>query len=274
MSEDNGIVESGKGQPAPQDPPAGSEREWVPEEYRNDETFNKFTGVGDVFKSYKALESKFGAGPDRILTLPGEGSTPEQWSEIYSKLGRPETKDGYEFAEVDKFKYSDDFKASLADKAFELGMSKGAFKELTKWYGEKSLAEQSARAAEYQQRVEDAKAQLKSEWGVAYDQNQQYMRIGLNRAGSEAQRILQKTGALSYPEVANLLVELGKGNMEHAAINNGGGSSGNGGPMTPKDAKEKIEELRADKEFMKSYQSGDKFAVEKMNRYYGYANPS
>lgn len=60
-------------------------REWV--EKKGTKTFD------EVVKNYRELETKLGTS----LTLPAEGATKEDLDKFYSKLGRPEKPEAYEF---------------------------------------------------------------------------------------------------------------------------------------------------------------------------------
>lgn len=49
--------------------------------------------VDDVLNAYRGLETKLG----QALVPPGENAGEDEWSAFYSKLGRPEKADGYQF---------------------------------------------------------------------------------------------------------------------------------------------------------------------------------
>ena len=56
------------------------------------QTFLKFTEIDALAKSY--INATRMIGQDKVA-VPNENSTDDQWNEVYSKLGRPESADKY-----------------------------------------------------------------------------------------------------------------------------------------------------------------------------------
>jgi len=70
--------------------------ESAPESVQNLMAAKKWTNISQIADGYTELEKFKGIGDENRLTLP-EGDDPEAWGEVYNRLGRPETYDGYEF---------------------------------------------------------------------------------------------------------------------------------------------------------------------------------
>jgi len=85
-----------------------------------------FTDVGALATSYKNLESLRGVPETQLLKLPADMTDAAQMGDVYSRLGRPETAEGYTNVLGEGFDTAT-FKAATA-KAHELGLSDGQLK--------------------------------------------------------------------------------------------------------------------------------------------------
>ena len=65
----------------------------IPEEIRGHKSLEHIQDVGALAKSYVNAQSMIGA--DKVA-IPGKHATDEDWGEVYRRLGRPDTPDGYE----------------------------------------------------------------------------------------------------------------------------------------------------------------------------------
>lgn len=105
--------------------PVQNNRDWLPEEYRNDPTFKDVSDVATLAKNYHNTQKLVGA---KVFAPPGEGATPEQVSAYRKAIGVPESAQGYKIPEITLPEGVnvpvEDVKANLskyAEKAFELG---------------------------------------------------------------------------------------------------------------------------------------------------------
>lgn len=71
--------------------------------------------VTSYVHSQKAIGSK--------VNLPNEKSAPEEWDKLFSKLGRPESPDGYE-VETPDYKFDDNVLKEIKKTAHEAGLTK------------------------------------------------------------------------------------------------------------------------------------------------------
>ena len=69
--------------------------ESLPEDLRGDETLKSIPDLSAMAKMLVSGQKMIGA--DKII-IPGNESTDEDWGEVFKKLGRPETGEGYELA--------------------------------------------------------------------------------------------------------------------------------------------------------------------------------
>lgn len=167
MSTDAGSVATGN--PAEGTPPAGSEQGTVgagAAQASDDNgifsgldadmrTFAENKGwhkdqnpVGAVLKSYKELEGKLGSA----VTLPAEDDA-EAWRKVYSKLGMPESADGYELKVPEK--HNPEVEKQVRSMFHSAGLTKAQantvydeFMAMTAPYVEQQAQEAEAKALE------------------------------------------------------------------------------------------------------------------------------
>lgn len=152
-------------------------KETISEEFRNDPNISKFTEIDALAKSY--INATKMIGSDKI-PVPNNNSTDEQWNEVYSKLGRPESPDKYkldfksEAAPIDESAVK-----SFAEVAHKSGLNEKQAQSILDYY--KSNIEQSAQQSKIDTETAQANAeqQLRKEWGGNFDAN-------IKRAGSIA----------------------------------------------------------------------------------------
>ena len=165
--------------PAPQ---TSSWKDSISEEFRKDPNIEKFTEIDALAKSYINAVSMIGS--DKI-PVPTNNSTEEQWNEIYTKLGRPESPDKYTLdVKSDAVPIEESAVKSFAENAHKLGLNNKQAQGILEFY--KQTLEGSAK--EMSVNMESAQAEatnmLRSEWGKTYDEN-------LRKASSVAQTYLE-----------------------------------------------------------------------------------
>ena len=66
----------------------------IPEAYKDEKALQNFQDMDGFVKSY--LHSQKLVGADKI-PIPNKYATDEDWNAVYTKLGKPESPDGYEY---------------------------------------------------------------------------------------------------------------------------------------------------------------------------------
>ena len=150
----------------------------IPEEIRGHKSLETIQDVPSLAKSYVNAQSMIGA--DKIA-LPGKSSTPEQWGEIYSKLGRPEAADKYELAnnlpegqELDPI-----LMGGFTNTAHAAGLSTKQAQSLLDWYNGVLVDSTAQTTAAEQAQLEQRTNELKQHYGPAFED-----RINLAKAVS------------------------------------------------------------------------------------------
>ena len=149
------------------DTPISSWKDSISEEYRVDPNIEKFTEIDALAKSY--INATKMIGQDKIV-IPNNNSTDDQWSEVYSKLGRPESADKYAF-DINSEVVNLDESAinSFAEQSHKLGLNNKQAQGILDFYKNnmEGTAQQSVIDTETAQA--QAEQQLRQEWGRDFD---------------------------------------------------------------------------------------------------------
>lgn len=160
---------------------------------------SKFQKIGDLAKSYSALEQKLG----RSVVQPDKDATPEEIQAFYEKLGKPKeaAKYGIDDKDADSFKALA-FRHNLTDE-----QAKGVWSEL-KGAAQGELERQRADMA---QRVKDVDAKLHQEYGSRYGEKMSLLERGIRTfAGAEVGARLRETGLLFDEGIVKMFIQLGE----------------------------------------------------------------
>ena len=148
---------------------AKSWKEAISEEFRNDPNISKFTEIDALAKSY--INATRMIGQDKVA-VPNENSTEDQWNEVYTKLGRPESADKYkldlksEVAPIDEGAVK-----NFAETSHKLGLNNKQAQGILEYY--KGIMEGSAQQTKIDIETSRAESeqQLRQEWGKSFDDN-------------------------------------------------------------------------------------------------------
>jgi len=214
------------------------------EDFRNDKNMEHIKSVEDMAKSYINAQKHF--GKDKIV-VPGEYATEEDWNNIYNKLGRPETADGYEVALSEGSKLSEDALGSLKAKAHELGILPSQLKGLVSFQEEMAISSEKSIMESIENKQNEAINTLKTEWGAEYDKR---LSAAANMVkefgGEELQKYLNETGYGNDPMLVKTFYKIAQGMGEGRFE---GDSEANGSGYTPDAAQRKILELQSHEAF-------------------------
>ncbi|RLD79075.1 MAG: hypothetical protein DRJ15_10230, partial [Bacteroidetes bacterium] len=99
-----------------------------------------------------------------LIRMP-DFDDPAQAGEFYSKMGRPEDKDGYVFPEVEGIELSPERKELIGEVAFEIGLTKDQHAGMVG----RMLKEDARAVAAHKAAQEEGMTHLGKEWGGAFD---------------------------------------------------------------------------------------------------------
>ena len=138
--------------------------EMIPEDLREHPSLSPIKDVGNLARSFVNAQKLIGADKIPFPTNPTE----EDLSNIYSRLGRPETPEGYEFA-TDGNVITEDVAAEYAGVAHKLGLSPKQAAGILDYY--KGSVGQTTEEMEQlaQEQAEQTTNELKREWGNSFE---------------------------------------------------------------------------------------------------------
>lgn len=267
MSENNGSAAAGN--------PAGGAGEggnqpWYANladpDIRGFAELKKWESPEKAIESYRNLEQKLGAPPDRLLKLPEKPDDPA-WGEIHKKLGlaAPEKPEDYELPVPEGF--NEDYAKAVAAKAKELGIPKHMLKGLGEFNNEyvKRALEADEQARE--QRHTTALAELRMEWGGTYEETvalaQRAEELVKREVGlsEESLKAWQDADPKGYYK---MLAYQGSRLAEAKKID-GSTAVNSTAAMSPEAARSRLKMLMADKEFFVRWNNGESSAVSEFN---------
>lgn len=227
----------------------GADGRWmIPEEFRTHESVRKFADdkhtldTSVLLKSYINLEGQMGR--DKI-PLP---KSDEDWENAYKALGRPEAAEKYEVKRPENLPegmtYDEAGEKHLRNIAFQNGWNQkqfgAAYEALFKHNTEMQAGWQNV----VKEQRSTAEANLKREWGAAYDQNLGVAKAAmLEYADPDLVEHLNTSGLGNDPRLVKVFARIGKELMGDAKLKGAGAPSGT---MTPAEVTAKIQKFRTD----------------------------
>lgn len=222
---------------------------------------------GAAIDSYRNLEKLRGVPENELVRLPKEGDA-EAWDQVYSRLGRPESPDLYELPIPE----GDDgaFAKTAAEWMHKAGLTKQQAQQIAamnnEFISEQVKAYEAEKAANQARELDD----LKSEWGMAYDQNTEIARRGAQQFGIEPEMLEKIEDAIGTKALLTMFHNIGSKVGEHKMVQ----GQGDGFKLSPAAAQERISQLKGDKEWVSKYLSGGANERAEMERLIMMANPS
>jgi hypothetical protein len=247
----------------------------LPQDIRGEAAFKDIKTLGGLAKSYLNAQKLIGHPPERLLSLPA-GDDPKEWDGVWSKLGRPEAPEKYDLGKPPEgLKESPEFKTAFLKRAHETGLNGKQAKALYDWYATEAIAAGTASRTAAAAKQTEAEAKLKTEWGTAYDQNLTLAKNALRHYGDADLIAALDDGLGNDPRVIRVFAKLGKQLTEDGLVGKTGGADG--ARLSPAEAQQQINALKADKTFTTAYMDkrapGHADAVDRMSRLYQQAFP-
>ena len=174
----------------------------ISQEFREDPNISKFTEIDALAKSY--INATRMIGQDKVA-VPNQNSTDDQWNEVYSKLGRPESPDQYKLdVKSEVVPLDESTIKSFAENAHKLGLNNKQAQGILEYY--KNSMEGSAQQAQIDTETAqaNAEAELRKEWGRSFDEN-------IKKAGAVAK-------ANMNPEILDMQLKDGTRLGDHPAV--------------------------------------------------------
>ncbi len=241
----------------------------IPEDIRGAEVFKLVPDVQTLAKNY--FHAQKAIGVDKI-PVPSKHATDDDWKNVYKKLGLPETIDKYEVKPNSKDADIDQaFFGEFKEVAYNSNILPHQAQKMIDWYVNKSGQMVNEQQGKVQAQSEAAVAELKKEFGAAYDQKITTAKNLLKEVGGdELAGKIAGSYAGSDPNVIKLLVKVADLMKDHPVK----GEAVHGiGAMTPAEAMVEMAKLRGDNAFTDRDHPNHANAVENMNRLAQFAYP-
>lgn len=162
--------------------------------------------LGQYIKELQSFAGKKG-------DIPKDDATAEEWNDFYSKLGRPDSVEGYDFEINDDFleivgKDSADYYNGVIDgfkeKALEVGATSEQAEEIVNWYLEMVAEDSSETSTQVNEQLKEMDLKLREAWGDGYDGMMNGVQALLKNHGMSDEDIefAQSSGFLKDPSLA------------------------------------------------------------------------
>jgi len=231
-----------------------------------------FTDPKAVLESYRNLEKLRGVPQERLLKIPEAADAPE-WNEVYSKLGKPATPEGYGL--MSKGEEDGGFTDWAKDTFHKLNLTTSQGQSIVEQFNEFKNSQEVHEQERYTMDVQDQTKALQKEWGNAYQQNiaraqHAYRTFGLS---DKAVSALEKS--IGFDGTMKFMHDLGSRISEHGYVS-GETPRGFGDSviLTPDQARARISALKNDPDFTNKYIKGDVKARSEMSRLHEMASAS
>ena len=141
----------------------------ISEEFRNDPNIEKFTEIDALAKSY--INATRMIGQDKVA-VPNKNSTEDQWNEMYSKLGRPESADKYALnIESEAVVMDEGAIKSFAEQSHKLGLNNTQAQGILEFYKNNMESNMQRATVDTETAQAQAETELRAEWGKEFDSN-------------------------------------------------------------------------------------------------------
>lgn len=232
----------------------------IPDTHKDAAFWKNFSGddagLGNLLKSHAEQQRLVGSK----LAVPEAGDA-TGWNDLYNKLGRPETSDGYKvvFHDYDgQLNWNEDSTKAISAQAHALGLNNEQLQGLVGWYGQLQIETQ----VEQSRQQAAALGELRDSYGPVADRKFAQANNLLNRAGGqELLEAITSSGLGGNAVFVKAMVHLTEQMNEDDTV-----LTEVGGLTSKDDALAKIKEIRADKEH--PFHKKDASAVKEMQRLY------
>jgi len=202
-------------------------KDFLEEDLKTDPSLKHIKDIPTAVKSYIHAQRMIGA--DKFL-VPNKYATPDEWTNIYTKLGRPEAADKYDIKSEDGSLISPEFMKGFKEAAFKAGLNPQQATEFSNFY-DKQVKDAQAQMIIYEdEQTNQEIGELKKEWGAAYDSKIKAAQVALKAfGGDEIMTYLKESGLDTNTKLARLFAKVGESLSEDQ--NDLGGATSNA--LTP-----------------------------------------
>lgn len=223
----------------------------------------------EAAKAHREAEHLVGVPKDQLLRLPAKDDV-KGWNDVWGRLGRPETKDKYDFS---IFKKEDgtpllekEAAETLMDLAYSLNLPNDSAKLLVQKLMQISENEQKQSSAQNSGEHARQLETLKNNWAHNAAANTVVAQNAARALGLDPVALDTKGAPVTIPyaQAQELFRQVGSKIGEDKFVSSGTGNIQNG-PMSREQAQYKMSQLRDDALWREKYFKGDAVAVQEFN---------
>lgn len=228
-----------------------------------------YKSVDDMAKSHINAQKLIGK---KGIIPPGKDAKPEEIDAFHKALGRPDKPEDYKLSEVqapEGMTEDANLKSGFLATAHAKGMTNEQADAIYSWYNKQVEGAIAQHVEKNKVMKETTEAELRTEYGKAYDQNLDIAKKFIHKFGDEKAMQALEEGLGNDPRLIRMLVKAGKSfseDMLHVSSNT---------TLTPDEAKAEIRKIKGDPKhpYFVQVHHEHKEAVDYMDSLYKQAYP-
>lgn len=215
----------------------------------------------ELAKSARNLERLLGS---EKVPMPKDANDAEGWERFFKAAGRPDAPDAYG---LDKIEGADpEFSKAAAAAFHKAGLNPQQVAGIVEFYGAHAKATLEAQETAYAQQFQIDVADLRKEWGPAFDAKLDAAKRAVKLAGVDEATAEKIERALGVKVATSLFSKIGEATSESTFRTGNTGSGGDTSFLTPAAASEQKASLLKDSAFTARIQAGDPAAKSQLDR--------
>lgn len=207
-----------------------------------------YRSPNDLAKAYMHAERAIGS---EKIAIPGKEAKPEDWAQVWNKLGRPPKPDGYDLKKPhDAGSYNEELAGWYKQAAHQAGLTGKQATALHDTFVQYIQQHEKIQNQQLEGKRQQLERQLEQEWGPSYDANLTTARRAAQLFADTPDMLQSLEYAIGGPQMLRLFHRIGK----HLGEDSMAGGSGRGqGNLSGSQARAEIARLQGDGEFSKKW---------------------
>lgn len=212
------------------------------DELKNDPSIAQIKDINSMVKSFIHAQRMIGANK---VVVPGAKASPDEWDAFYRAVGRPDTPEGYNL-DGPKDEKAAGYEAykQFRDTAHKAGLTNTQAASVLDFLTNLGESEYARVEASMKEQRELAAAELRKEWGLAYDKNKAIANRLVKAFGGDEKSQQALADAMNgNPQMVKFCAAIGSKLLEDNLLGEVGGS----GALSPAEAKAQVDAIMRDK---------------------------
>jgi hypothetical protein len=187
------------------------------ESLRNDPSLGPVNDIPTLVKNYVNAQKMIGKNK---FTVPDQHATPQDWQNVFHKLGMPGKLEEYQFEVPKNASFDDGFLTEFKKVAFESNILPTQVQKLLGWYNDANQKAVQGFQSTIENKRQAALSDLKKEWGEAYQQKVSlaHEALKISGLGDQVFSWLDSSMLGDDPQMIRLLSALGEKFKEDGLI--------------------------------------------------------